>query len=111
MRIIHFKIESKKNRNIYQSGYVEIPDDIEESADWFYYNQTGMAQPSEFTHHDEIGVTQIGATNAQIQEIDSFLEQIHVEHVEWVHEIILNAEENEQGIYKKGDLKIVINEE
>lgn len=107
MKIINFKIKSKKNE-VYQEGYVEIPDDVEESADWFYYNQTGMTQSRPFTHHDGVGLT---LTEEQNYEIEQFKELVQYELVDWVNNVILNAEENEQGTYEKGDIIIQINEE
>lgn len=108
MKIINFKIKNVKNPEIYQMGYVEIPDDVNESEEWFYYNQTGMTQSRPFTHHDGVGLT---LTEEQNYEIEQFKELIQYELVDWVNDVILNAEEDEQGIYEKGDLKIVINEE
>ena len=74
MNTIYFKIISKKNREVYQEGYVEIPYDVEEQEEWFYYNQSGMVQPRMFTHHDGIGIKQIGATFDKEQEISKFLQ-------------------------------------
>ena len=109
MKTIYFKIISKKNREVYQEGYVEIPDDVEESADWFYYDQTGMVQPRMFTNHDGIGISQIGATFEQEQEISEFLQEVQYDYVDWVNDVILNSEEDEHETYEKGNLKIIIN--
>ena len=109
MREINFKIISKKNREVYQEGYVEIPDDVEDPSEWFYYNQTGMVQPRMFTHHDGIGISQIGATFEQEQEISEFLQEVECDYVDWVEDVILNSEEDETGTFEKGNLKIIIN--
>ena len=74
-----------KNIEVYQEGYVEIPDDVEESEDWFYYNQSGMVQPRMFTHHDGIGIKQIGATFEQEQEISEFLQEVQYDYVDWYY--------------------------
>ena len=106
MKTINFKITSKKNKEVYQEGYVEIPDDIEESEDWFYYNQSGMVQPRPFTHHDGVRIHQ---SFGQENEIDRFIELVHYEYVDWVNDVILNSEEDEHETYEKGNLKIIIN--
>ena len=106
MKTIYFKIISKKNREVYQEGYVEIPDDVEESADWFYYNQTGMTQSRPFTHHDGVRIHQ---SFSQENEIDRFIELVEYEYVDWVNDVILNSEEDEHETYEKGNLKIIIN--
>lgn len=103
MEIKNFEIKSIKNANIHQNGYVEVPDDVEEEAEWFYINQSGLSQAREFTHHDEIGVSQIGATEEQEFEIEQFLNEIH--ESEWITDVILNFE---SGTYEKGDLVVTI---
>lgn len=102
MEIKNFKIKSIRNPNIHQNGYVEIPNDVETEADWFYENQSGLSQTREFTHHDEIGLTQIGATEEQEFEIEEFLNEVHQE---WVTDTVLNFD---KGTYTKGDLVITI---
>ena len=102
MEIKNFEIKSIVNGNIYQTGYVEIPDDVEEEAEWFYTNQSGLSQAREFTHHDDIGLSQIGATEEQEFEIEEFLNEVHQE---WVTDIILTFD---KGTYEKGDLVVTI---
>ena len=108
-KIINFKIINKRNEEIYQEGYVEIPQNVEEPEEWFYYNQSGMVQPRMFTHHDGIGISQIGATFEQEQEISEFLQEVQYDYVDWVNDVILNSEEDEHETYEKGNLKIIIN--
>ena len=108
MNTIYFKIISKKNREVYQEGYVEIPDDVEESADWFYYNQTGMTQSRPFTHHDGVRIHQ---SFSQENEIDRFIELVEYEYVDWVNDVILNSEEGKYELCQLGDLIIEINGE
>ena len=108
-KIINFKIINKRNEEIYQEGYVEIPQNVEEPEEWFYYNQSGMVQPRMFTHHDGIGIKQIGATFEQEQEISDFLQEVQYDYVDWVNDVILNSEEDEHETYEKGNLKIIIN--
>lgn len=108
MKTINFRIISKQNREIYQTGYVEVPDDLQEPSEWFYFDPTGMAQPREFTHHDGVGLT---ATDAQYFEMEQFEESVHYKLVDYVNDVILNAEEDEHETYEKGDLIIKINEE
>ena len=110
MKTIEFKISSIKNPQIHQDGYVEVPSDENEMPEWFYYNQTGMAQPREFTHHDGIGITQIGATDEQLAELDAFDLAIHRDFVDWVNEVILLSRESDNRTYRKGDIVIKINE-
>ena len=92
MKTIDFKIIYNKNNEVYQTGFVEVPDDIEEECEWFYYNQSGMTQPRMFTHHEGIGISQIGATFEQEDEV------------------IVTSEEDENATYTRGDITIVINE-
>jgi hypothetical protein len=106
---VNFEIIYAKNPNIHQDGYVEMPDDVEEDVEWFYYDQNGIAIPRQFTNHDEIGLTQIGATDEQKWEIDSFLTLINTEYVDWVNDVICTSDGNEQKTYTKGDLIIKIN--
>ena len=106
MKTINFKIISKKNREVYQEGYVEIPQNVEEPEEWFYYNQTGMAQSRPFTHHDGVRIHQ---SFDQENEIDRFIELVQYEYVDWVNDVILNSEEDEHETYEKGNLKIIIN--
>lgn len=110
-KIIDFRIINKGNEEIYQEGYVEIPDDVEKPGAWYYYNQTGMVQPRMFTHHDGIGISQIGATFEQEQEISEFLQEVQCDYVDWVEDVILNSEEDETGTFEKGNLIIKINGE
>ena len=86
-----------------------MPDDVEELPDWFYYNQEGFAQPREFTNHDEIGLTQIGATNKQETELDSFAKALHDE-VDFINDVILTAEEDENRTYIRNDITIIVND-
>ena len=110
MKTIRFEIIYAKNHNIHQNGYVEVPDDESEEVEWFYYNQEGFEQPREFTHHDSIGITQIGATDEQQAEIDRFLELVNVDLVDWVTDTIVISEEDENETYFKGNLIIHIND-
>ena len=110
MKTIDFEIIFAKNPQISQRGYVEVPADEEEDVEWFYYNQSGMPQPRMFTHHDEIGISQIGATDEQEEELDEFLSQVQFEYVDFVDNIILLSEEDENRTYKKGDIIIKIND-
>nr|WP_304049909.1 hypothetical protein [Methanobrevibacter gottschalkii] len=110
-KIINFKIINKRNEEIYQEGYVEIPQNVEEPEEWFYYNQSGMVQPRMFTHHDGIGISQIGATFEQEQEISEFLQEVQCDYVDWVEDVILNSEEDEIRTFEKGSLIIELNGE
>lgn len=109
MKTIEFEVIFSKNPQIHQEGYVEVPADAEEEVEWFYYNQSGMPQPRMFTHHDGIGISQIGATDEQEKEIDEFLHQIQFDYVDYVDDIIILSEEDEHKTYHKGDLIIKIN--
>ena len=109
MKTIDFKIISNENDNIYQHGYVEVPDDVEELPDWFYYNQEGLTQPRVFTHHDEIGLTQIGATAEQEAELESFWRALDDE-LDFIDDAILTADEDENRTYVRENLTIIINE-
>ena len=110
MKTIEFEIISKENPQIHQNGYVEVPADEEEMPEWFYFDQYGMTQPRMFTHHDGIGISQIGATDEQEKELDEFLTQVQFDFVDWVDEVILLSEEDEHETYAKGDLIIKIND-
>lgn len=109
MQTINFEIIYQPNPQIHQNGFVEAPDDIEELPNWFYYDQSGIAQPREFTHHDGVGISQIGATEEQTSEIDRFLYLIHFELVDFVNDTILLAFEDERTSFVKGDILIKIN--
>lgn len=111
MKTIYFKIESTKNPQIYQEGYVEIPDDIEEPCEWYYYDQSGLTQPRPFIHHDGIGISQIGATNEQLHEIEEFSEEIYYSLVDWVEEVIIYSEETDKETMQKGNIKITIGDD
>ena len=106
MKTINFKIIYNENEDIYQVGYVEVPDDIEEESDWFYYDQNGFAQPRVFTHHEGVELT---ATPEQIAEIEKFNEIIYVDEVDWVNDVILTAEEDENHTYVRNDITIIVN--
>lgn len=107
MKTIRFEIQSKLNPQIHQNGYVEIPNDEDEVPEWFYYDQQGFAVPRVFTHHDGIGLT---ATDNQEMEIINFNEDIQYNYVDWVHDVILTADEDENETYTKGTLIIQIND-
>lgn len=109
MKTIFFKIISNENENIYQEGYVEVPDDVEELPEWFYYNQEGSAQPQIFTNHDEIGLTQIGATPEQEAELESFWKALDNDVI-FIDDVILTAEEDENRTYVRNDITIIVNE-
>lgn len=109
MKTIEFKITYAKNENIYEKGYCEIPYDAEENAEYFFYNQNGFTQSTRFIHHDEIGLTQNGATYEQESEIDNFKLELY-EHNIFIDEVIQFAEEDENRTYIKGDLIITIND-
>lgn len=109
MKTIEFEIISSKNPQISQMGYVEVPADEEEMPEWFYYDQSGMPQPRMFTHHDGIGINQIGATDEQEKELNDFLHQVQFKYVDFVDDIIILSEEDEHKTYHKGDLIIKIN--
>lgn len=109
MKTIEFEIIYAKNDNVHQDGFVEVPEDVEKFPEWFYVGNDGMPQPREFTHHDEIGIDQIGATEEQLAEIEHFKMQIHVEFPDYVNEVILTADEDEHRTCVKGDLIININ--
>ena len=110
MKTINFKIISNKNENIYQEGYVEVPEDVEEMPEWFYYDQNGFAIPRVFTHHDEIGLTQIGATDEQASDVDEFNRIIFADEIDFINDAILNAEEDENRTYVRKDITIIVNE-
>ena len=110
MKTISFEIIYGKNQEIHQNGYVEVPDDVNEDVEWFYYDKQGFAQPREFTHHDGIGITQIGATDEQQAEVDKFLQLVNVDLVDWVVDTIVTSEEDENETYMKGDLIVHIND-
>ena len=110
MKTINFKIISNKNENIYQYGYVEVPEDVEEMPEWFYYDQNGFAIPRVFTHHDEIGLTQIGATDEQASDVDEFNRIIFADDIDFINDSILNAEEYENRTYVRKDVTLIINE-
>lgn len=109
MKTIEFEIISSKNPQISQMGYVEVPADADEDVEWFYYGQNGMPQSRMFTHHDGIGINQIGATDEQEEELNDFLNQVQFEYVDFVDDIIILSEEDEHKTYHKGSLIIKIN--
>lgn len=109
MKTINFKIISNKNENIYQYGYVEVPEDVEEMPEWFYYDQNGFAIPRAFTHHDEIGLTQISATDEQESDIEEF-NRIIMDEIDFINDAILNAEEDENKKYVHNDITIIVND-
>lgn len=108
-KTIYFKIMAKENTDVYQEGYVEIPEDIEVEPDWFYYDQNGVAQSRAITHHDGIGLTQIGANHEQEVELDSFANALS-EEVDFIDDVILNADEEEHLIYIRKGIIIEVNE-
>lgn len=109
MKTIKFKIISNENKKIYQEGYVEVPEAVEEIPEWFYYDQNGFAIPRVFTHHDEIGITQIGATDEQEADIEEF-NRIIMDEIDFINDAILNAEEDENRTYIRNDITIIVND-
>ena len=109
MKTINFKIISNKNENIYQEGYVEVPEDVEEMPEWFYYDQNGFAIPRVFTHHDEIGLTKIGATDEQASDIEEF-NRVIMDEIDFINDAILNAEEDENRTYVRNNITIIVND-
>lgn len=109
MKTIEFQITYAKNENVYENGYCEIPDDLDEEVEYFFYNQSGLTQPRRFIHHDEIGLNRIGATDEQMSEVDNFKLEL-AEFVDFIAEAIELAEEDDNRTYFKGDLIITINE-
>lgn len=109
MKTINFKIISNKNENIYQEGYVEVPEDVEEMPEWFYYDQNGFAIPRAFTHHDEIGLTQIGATDEQASDIEEF-NRVIMDEIDFINDAILTADEDENRTYVRNDITIIVND-
>lgn len=110
MKTIEFQILYNKNNDIHQEGYVEVPSDVEELPEWFYYDQNGFVVPREFTHHDGIGLTQIGATAEQESELQRFYEIVHLEEVDFIDEVILTADEDEHRTYIRDDITIIVND-
>lgn len=106
MKTIKFKIISNKNENIYQEGYVEIPKDIEEMPEWFYYDQQGFAIPRVFTHHDDVELT---ATDEQIAEVEEFNEAI-MDEIDFINDAILTADEDENRTYVSNNITIIVND-
>ena len=110
MKTIKFKIISNENKKIYQEGYVEVPEAVEEMPEWFYYDQNGFDVPRAFTHHDGIGLTQIGATDEQKSEIEKFNEIVFVDEIDFINDTILTAEETENRTYVRNDITIIVND-
>ena len=110
MKTIRFEICYAKNPQIHQNGYVEVPDGIDEVEEWFFYDQSGNVRSRMFTHHDGIGIDQIGATSEQQREIDKFLELVCVDLTDFVVDTIVWSEEDENETYVRGDLIIQIND-
>ena len=111
MKTIYFKIIFNKNNNIYQYGYVEVPEDVEDEPEWFYpewfyYDQYGLVQPRRFTHHDEIGIR---ATDTQDMEIITFHNEIFKE-IDFINDVILTSEESENRTYSRNNLTIIVND-
>lgn len=109
MKTINFEIIANKNENVYQKGYVEVPEDVEEMPEWFYYDQNGFAIPRVFTNHDEIGINQISATDEQESDIEEFNKAI-MNEIDFINDAILNAEENENRTYVRKDITIIVND-
>ena len=111
MKTINWEITYAKNDDVYQYGDVEIPKDINESAEWTYYKEDGMPAPHFYIIHAGIGITQIGATDQQLEEIDDFRMQIQHTYCDVIDEIILLAGEDENDTYYVGDLIIKIGDD
>ena len=109
MKTIEFEISYAENQEIHQNGYVEVPDDEEDMSEWFYYNSQGFEIPRVFTHHDGIGISQIGATDEQLKELDDFKGELD-KYCDYVDEVIQTSEQNENKTYTKGCLIIRIND-
>lgn len=106
-KTIRFEIQSKENPQIHQNGFVEVPNNAEETPEWYYYDSQGFAIPRVFTHHDGVGIR---ATDEQNTEVDKFLEYVNYTYADWVQDVILTAEEDENKTYTKGGLIIQIND-
>lgn len=106
MKTINFEIIANKNENVYQKGYIEIPEDIEQTPEWFYYNQNGFAIPRVFTHHDDVELT---ATDEQIAEVEEFNEAI-MDEIDFINDAILTADEDENRTYVRNDITIIVND-
>ena len=63
--------ENKVNKIVNAKGKIN-DDDLDEEVEYFFYNQSGLTQPRRFIHHDEIGLTSIGASDEQMSEVDNF---------------------------------------
>jgi hypothetical protein len=106
MKTIKFEIIANENKNVYQKGYVEVPEDIEEMPEWFYYDQQGFAIPRVFTHHDDVELT---ATDEQASDVDEFNITI-ADEIDFINDAILNAEEDENRTYVRNDITIIVND-
>lgn len=100
MKTIDFEIIYAKNTDIYQTGYVLIPDNEEEEVEWIYITSMGFEQFREYTHN----------SNIYPDDTDKFKEEIHMNYPDWVQEVIIFSEEDEHATYTKDDLIIHINE-
>lgn len=106
MKTIKFEIIANENENVYQKGYVEVPEDIEEMPEWFYYDQQDFAIPRVFTHHDDVELT---ATDEQIAEVEEFNEAI-MDEIDFINDAILTADEDENRTYVHDNITIIVND-
>ena len=109
MKTINFQIIYAKNEEVYQEGYVEIPDDITESSEWHYFTETGLEAFGMYTIHEGIITSPRGATDDQIAEVDDFKLSVQHEYCDYIDAVIYDAIEREKETYTKGDLIIKIN--
>ncbi|MBQ6220064.1 MAG: hypothetical protein IJH63_10005 [Methanobrevibacter sp.] len=103
---IYFKITSNKNPNMYVEGYVTINDEEATDVDWYYWKGSGY-ESQRVILHDEVQIN--GATFEQENEIWEFESDL-VDDDEWITNIILQSNDDENRTYVRENLTLLINE-
>ena len=103
---VDFKIISNKNDEVYIEGYVTINDEEAEDVDWYYWNGSGYNN-NMIIWHDGVQIS--GSTFEQENEIEQFRSDL-IDDNEWITDVILQSNENENYTFKRENLTLVINE-
>lgn len=108
MKTINFKIILNENPQVYQHGFVEVPEDVEESAEWTYLKGNGVESFGFFVCHDGIEIT--GITHEQENEVERFRELVQFQECDYIDEVILTADEDENETYIHNGITVIVGE-
>ena len=104
-KTIEFEIICEENPQIHQKGYVEVPEDENEFADYYYEDDNGFALPKLHTIHDGAGWK---ITEEERAEVEAFERLVAVEgiHLDF---LIETSEEDDRCTYSHKGIEIRIN--